>query len=121
MRGIFITFEGADGVGKTTQMEMLFKALTRRGHSIFVTREPGGTEVGEKLRKILKTESIRPIQALILINDLPNMDYFLQIVIKIVSSITLTVILKNRFIFGSKHFCTGARHLAPVLFCERSK
>ena len=59
-RGIFITFEGGEGVGKSTQIELLSKALQKKGYPLFVTREPGGTEVGEKLRKILKTCSMNP-------------------------------------------------------------
>jgi len=58
--GFFITFEGGDGVGKSTQISLLAKALGRQGFKVLVTREPGGTRVGEKLRKILKTTSMLP-------------------------------------------------------------
>lgn len=50
---MFITFEGPDGCGKTTQLTLLKEYLTRQGYSVFVTREPGGTKIGEQIRAIL--------------------------------------------------------------------
>jgi len=52
-RGKFITFEGLDGCGKSTQLEKLATALSRDGLKVVATREPGGTETGEKIRKVL--------------------------------------------------------------------
>lgn len=52
-RGKFITFEGLDGTGKSTQMRKLAAALRDAGHKVVETREPGGTETGEKIRKVL--------------------------------------------------------------------
>lgn len=52
-KGLFITLEGADGCGKTTQLNLLKEYLTNRGYEIVVTREPGGKGLGEKLREIL--------------------------------------------------------------------
>lgn len=52
-RGLFITFEGADGCGKTTQLNMLAEYLTEKGFDVVVTREPGAKGLGEKLREIL--------------------------------------------------------------------
>lgn len=51
--GIFITFEGIDGSGKTTQINALIQHLDRAGISYQLFREPGGTEIGEKIRDIL--------------------------------------------------------------------
>lgn len=51
--GIFITFEGGDGVGKTTQAELLSSWLEHRGFEVVRTREPGGTELGESIRGLL--------------------------------------------------------------------
>ena len=53
MAGFFITFEGVDGSGKSTQMAMLVQWLEKQGHSVCVTREPGGTEFGVQLRDII--------------------------------------------------------------------
>jgi dTMP kinase len=51
--GLFVTFEGGDGVGKTTQSELLDAWLTARGRTVVRTREPGGTEVGVLVRDIV--------------------------------------------------------------------
>jgi len=53
MTGAFITFEGGDGAGKTTQIEKLRGWLERQGHTVVVTREPGGTDIGVELRNIV--------------------------------------------------------------------
>ncbi len=53
LEGVFITFEGLDGCGKSTQMEMLAAALRERGYVVLVTREPGGTGLGEAVRDVL--------------------------------------------------------------------
>jgi len=52
-RGRFITFEGLDGCGKTTQLEKLGGVLRREGINLVTTREPGGTEIGERIRAVL--------------------------------------------------------------------
>lgn len=51
--GIFITVEGPDGSGKSTQIDLLVSFLRARNHEVEVTREPGGTAVGEAIRKLL--------------------------------------------------------------------
>lgn len=56
MRGRFITFEGIDGAGKSSHVEWLAEWLRTRGKTVQVTREPGGTELGEKLRELLLKE-----------------------------------------------------------------
>jgi dTMP kinase len=52
-RGTFITIEGLDGTGKSTQMRWLAAALRAAGHKVVETREPGGTATGERIRKLL--------------------------------------------------------------------
>jgi dTMP kinase len=53
-RGLFITFEGSEGCGKSTQIRRLAAFLRKKGHHVFMTREPGGTPVGERVRHLLK-------------------------------------------------------------------
>ena len=58
MRGKFITFEGIDGAGKSSHVEWLAELLRQKGMTVHVTREPGGTELGEKLRELLLNMSM---------------------------------------------------------------
>jgi dTMP kinase len=50
---MFITFEGPDGSGKTTQLAPLAEYLTQLGHRVLITREPGGTAIGDQIRQVL--------------------------------------------------------------------
>ncbi|MBI3315700.1 MAG: dTMP kinase [Candidatus Omnitrophica bacterium] len=52
-RGRLITFEGNEGSGKTTQIRLLHRYLKQKGRSVFWTREPGGTRIGDALRRVL--------------------------------------------------------------------
>jgi len=69
--GFFITFEGPEGAGKSSQVEALAAYLTDRGHDCLLTREPGGTPLAEKLRTLIKShhgaETIHPETELFLI------------------------------------------------------
>ena len=68
-RGRFITFEGTEGVGKSTQIETARAALAAAGVDVLVTREPGGTPMAEAIRELLLTprdESVNPLTELLL-------------------------------------------------------
>jgi dTMP kinase len=68
-RGIFITLEGIDGTGKSTQARLLVRHLRERGCRVVATREPGGTRVGEQVRGTLlasRTEKLAPLAELAL-------------------------------------------------------
>ncbi len=68
-RGRFITFEGIDGSGKSTQMRLLAERLRAGGHDIFEAVEPGGTAIGRQIRRILldaANQDLRPAAELLL-------------------------------------------------------
>jgi dTMP kinase len=68
-RGKFITFEGLDGVGKSTQLKNLARWLRQRDIDVIVTPEPGGTAIGQKLRSVLlssRTQGLSPLAELAL-------------------------------------------------------
>jgi len=59
-RGLFVTLEGGEGAGKSTSMEFVRECLESRGLRVRVTREPGGTPLGEQVRRILLDHSVDP-------------------------------------------------------------
>lgn len=63
-RGMFITLEGGEGAGKTTAMDFLEEALREAGVDLLCTREPGGTQLGENLRRCLLEPSDTPVAAM---------------------------------------------------------
>ncbi len=62
-KGLFITFEGVEGAGKTTNIGFIAEKIKQAGHEVLVTREPGGTKTGEAIREVLIS------------NDLPEMHH----------------------------------------------
>jgi dTMP kinase len=66
---LFVTFEGPEGSGKTTQMRLLAAYLEGQGHDILITREPGGTRIGDRVRAVLldpaHTEMLPPTEFLL--------------------------------------------------------
>jgi dTMP kinase len=71
-KGLFITFEGTEGCGKSTQVELLAQRLRALGHRVRVMREPGGTPIGEEIRHTLKhsqnNAAMTPAAELLLMN-----------------------------------------------------
>lgn len=63
-KGILITLEGGEGCGKSTQIRMLYDYLKRQGHSVFLTREPGGTQIGDAIRDVLLDNQNKGMSAL---------------------------------------------------------
>ena len=64
MKGKFITFEGSEGSGKSTQSHLLYQYVKNKGYKVIYLREPGGTKISEKIRDILldaKNNSILPV------------------------------------------------------------
>lgn len=57
MNGLFITFEGPEGAGKTTILQAAADQLTKNGYSVLATREPGGIEISERIREVILNPS----------------------------------------------------------------
>lgn len=66
-RGLFISFEGIDGAGKSTHIEALAHAFRAQGRDVVLTREPGGTPLAEKLREMVLHEPMDPLTEALLI------------------------------------------------------
>lgn len=64
MQGHFISIEGGDGAGKTTQIQLLIDRLREAGHDILLTREPGGTAISEKIRALILDPSHMEMQGM---------------------------------------------------------
>lgn len=62
--GFFITFEGGEGSGKSTQVKLLYEYLKLNNYQVTLTREPGGTTIGEQLRKILVQGNVDKINSI---------------------------------------------------------
>jgi dTMP kinase len=79
MSGLFISFEGIDGAGKSTHIEALAAALRARGRTVVLTREPGGTPLAEKLRTLALNEPMDPLtEALVMFAA--RRDHLLQVI-----------------------------------------
>jgi dTMP kinase len=64
MRGRFITLEGIEGAGKSTQLATVRALIERAGHEVVVTREPGGTPLAERIRQVVLAQSDEPVPVL---------------------------------------------------------
>lgn len=65
--GRFVTFEGIDGAGKSSHIQVLADWLRGRGHEVLLTREPGGTALAERLREMVLAEAMEPLSELLLV------------------------------------------------------
>jgi dTMP kinase len=120
-RGRFITFEGLDGCGKSTQLERLAGALRARGLEIITTREPGGTETGERIRQILldsRTEGLSPMAELALMFA-SRAQHIQEVILPAMAG--GTTVLCDRFTDSSEAYQGGGRKLGsePVLALHR--
>ena len=109
--GVFITFEGLDGCGKSTQMEKLAQALRAEGHDVITTREPGGTPTGEKIRSVLLdsgTQHLSPLAELALMFAARSQ----HIEELILPALTAgKIVLSDRFTDSSEAYQGGGREL----------
>jgi dTMP kinase len=120
-RGKFITFEGLDGCGKSTQLEKLAAVLRGRGLSLVVTREPGGTPTGEQIRQLLlttRTAGLAPLAELALMFA-SRAQHIKELIEPALAE--GRIVLCDRFTDSTEAYQGGGRKLgsAPVLELHR--
>ncbi len=111
MAGLFVTFEGGDGAGKSTQVAALARSLEERGYRVIVTREPGGTNLGIQIRQLLlHGEDVAPrAEALLFAADRAH-----HVATKILPALeTGAVVISDRYFDSSVAYQGGARALDP--------
>jgi dTMP kinase len=117
-RGTFITFEGLDGCGKSTQLERLAEALRARGLAVTVTREPGGTAAGEKIRQLLldtRTGGLDPTAELALMFA-SRVQHIREIILPGLAA--GEIVLCDRFTDSSEAYQGGGRKLGSEVVLE---
>jgi dTMP kinase len=120
-RGKFITFEGLDGAGKSTQLERLAGKLREQGLNVVVTREPGGTPTGEKIRQLLldtRTSGLAPPAELALMFA-SRAQHIQEVIAPALAA--GQIVLCDRFTDSSEAYQGGGRKLGsqPVLDLHR--
>jgi dTMP kinase len=117
-RGNFITFEGLDGCGKSTQLERVAGRLREVGLSVTVTREPGGTVTGEKIRQLLldtRTTRLDPMAELALMFA-SRAQHLSEVVLPALAN--GEVVLCDRFTDSSEAYQGGGRKLGSTAVLE---
>lgn len=112
--GLLISFEGAEGSGKTTQIELLVPRLEKLGRDVKVTREPGGTEIGEEIRHLLirsnGSERICP-EAELLLFAASRAQLVRQVLVPALDG--GTIVLSDRFLDSTTVYQGAGRSLSP--------
>jgi dTMP kinase len=117
-RGKFITFEGLDGSGKSTQVEKLARSLRAHGISVTVTREPGGTATGERIREVLlhsATAGVNPLteMALMFASRVQHIHEFI-----LPALAEGRIVLCDRFTDSTEAYQGGGRKLGTKLVLQ---
>lgn len=95
-KGLFITFEGADGCGKTTQIQLLNEYLNSKNIETVVTLEPGGSDIGKKLREILLHYNGH-------VSDVCEMFLYLADRAQHIETVVLESVKKNKIVLCDRH------------------
>ena len=111
-RGWFITFEGPEGAGKSSQIQLLGEALSASGHEVVITREPGGTPLAEAIRDVVKghqgAEAVHPVTELLLM-EAARSQHVSQVVIPALEA--GKIVLCDRFYDSTTAYQGGGRGL----------
>ena len=108
MRGKFITLEGVDGAGKTTHLDWIAGRIEAAGKQVVVTREPGGTPLGEALRKLLLTQSMH-LETETLLMFAARREHLARVILPALAAGTW--VLSDRFTDASFAYQGGGRGL----------
>jgi len=110
MKGLFITLEGLDGAGKSSHLPWLKAHFTQTGRTVTMTREPGGTPVGEQLREIVLHQPMHPeTEALVMFAA--RREHLAQVIRPALER--GEVVISDRFTDASFAYQCGGRGLAP--------
>lgn len=115
MPGKFITFEGIEGCGKTTQIGLLDEWLRSKNYTTLLTREPGGTPIGEKIRQVLlssQSEAMRPLTELLLYTA-SRYQHLEEVILPVLKEGKIVVC--DRFADATRAYQGGARKIDPKL------
>jgi dTMP kinase len=118
MKGLFLTFEGIDGAGKSTHIEALADAFRAGGRTVTLTREPGGTPLAEKLRTVALNDPMDPLTEALLMFA-ARRDHLLQVIEPALAR--ADVVLCDRFTDATFAYQGGGRgfDLAVLAQLER--
>lgn len=117
-RGVFITFEGLDGCGKSTQLDKLATALRKQGFEVVATREPGGTATGERIREILlnsQTKILSP-RAEVALMFAARAQHVEEVILPALKA--GKIILSDRFTDSSEAYQGGGRELGSEIVLD---
>jgi len=112
---MFITLEGIEGSGKTSQIKNIASFLKRRGHACLLTREPGGTAIGRRIRRVLldpESNDLDPLAELLLYNA-DRVQHVRKIILPALA--TGKVVVCDRYVDATRAYQGVARELDPKL------
>jgi len=120
-RGKFVAFEGLEGSGKTTQVHAVGKHFLERGKRVLMTREPGGTGLGDELRAVLlrsRKESLSPMAELLLM-EAARAQHFEHVIKN--ALVEKELILCDRFTDATMAYQGGGRGIDPACIHQLNK
>jgi len=115
MTAKFITLEGMDGAGKSTHISTIIEMLKTQGHEVVSTREPGGTELGERLRELLLHEAMHP-ETETLLMFAARREHIAQVIQPALAR--GAYVLSDRFTDATYAYQCGAKGVAPAKIAQ---